>query len=161
MLWHLKEAAGYYSGEGTPDVPMKLLGLLKEIQRLNGIITRENLADASEASGLREDELAALIERTPGLLLEGPGKAEKSEKAGQAKKKHCLEICGRSACMKRGDLMAAVEKRYGKNPADFKVKVVGCMHACGKAPNIRWDGRQYRNADEKLIRRLVEESRNE
>ena len=39
---------------------------------------------------------------------------------------------------------------------NISVSFVPCMRLCGKGPNIRWDGKIYHQADEALIRSLVE-----
>ena len=68
---------------------------------------------------------------------------------------HLLEICCGPNCPKRGDLAGFAEKTYGSR-SGLSIKRVPCMRLCGKGPNVRFDGTLYHQADEKLIRRLVE-----
>ena len=173
MYWNLEEAAGHYGCPGSSAGSMRILGILKEIQRQNGCICEEDLLQAAKTFGVDRQTLIQMMEEVPGFKLnvcpverktpvpEKPKAAEKPKKDDASKKKHCLEICGGHACLKRAKLADFIRKTYGSSPESFKVKCTGCMHACGKAPNIKWDGKLYRNADEALIKKLVEGSRNE
>jgi NADH:ubiquinone oxidoreductase subunit E len=87
--------------------------------------------------GTKEGVLLALIRRIPRLRL------------GDT---HLLEICAGPNCGKHTQLAAAAEKL-----ADDKItlRFIPCQRLCGKGPNIRWDGRLYHKADEKLLRELT------
>lgn len=142
MAWDLEEAIGYYHSQGAPGDQTAVVSLLREIQGENGgAIPREALNRAAEGLGVKGGFLLAFVRRIPSLRLSDS---------------HTLELCGGPNCGKRAALAAFVEKTWGKNPAGFSVRQVPCMRQCGKGPNIRWDGVLYHNADEALLRRLIE-----
>lgn len=143
MAWDLEEAIGYYHSQGAPGDQTAVVSLLREIQGENGgAIPREALNRAAEGLGVKGGFLLAFVRRIPSLRLSDS---------------HTLELCGGPNCGKRAALAAFVEKTWGENPAGFSVRQVPCMRQCGKGPNIRWDGVLYHNADEALLRRLIEE----
>ncbi len=142
MAWNLEEALAYYGSQGAPGEQIALVGLLKEIQKeQQGGIPRWVLPQIASAYGVKENYLTAVIRRYPSLRLQDS---------------HCLELCGGPNCSKRKALAAFVEKTYGPNPEAFTLKFTGCMRMCGKGPNLKWDGQIYHQADEALIRRLVD-----
>ena len=143
MNWNLEEALDYYRRQGAPGDQNALISLLKEIQQEHGgSIPTGSLRVIAEAYGIREAMLTAIIRRIPRLRLSD---------------RHTLELCGGPNCPKRADLLGFVEKTYGTKPEGFTLRVVPCMRLCGKGPNIRWDGKLYHNADEALLRQLIEE----
>ena len=86
---------------------------------------------------MKETFLAAIIRRIPSLRMAD---------------RHLLEICGGPNCPKKANLSHFLDRAGGK----LEVKLVPCMRLCGKGPNIRWDGTVYPQADEELLRRLIE-----
>lgn len=139
MSWNLEEAIAYYGKQGAPGDQSALVSLLREVQRENGgSIPAGMLTLVSEAYGVKDSYLRALIRRIPSLRL---------------KDTHCLEICGGPNCGKHAALAAFGEKLRASG---ISVKTVPCMRMCGKGPNIRWDGQLYHRADEALLRRLLE-----
>ena len=143
MNWDLKEAIGYYQRMGAPGDQNALVALLKEVQQEYGGVPARILPTIAEHYGIKEALLQALIRRIPSLRLSDT---------------HLLEICAGPNCPKRAALADFVEKTYGRSPKGFTVKQVPCMRMCGKGPNIKWDGTLYHQADEALIRQLVEEA---
>lgn len=144
MSWNLEEAAVYYRNQGAPGDQNALISFLREMQQEHsGRIPSGLLPAAAQALGTKETFLQAIIRRIPSLQLANT---------------HCLELCAGPNCSKRAALAAFVEKTYGKNPKQFTLKYVPCMRMCGKGPNLRWDGTLHHQADEALIRKLVEES---
>lgn len=142
MAWNLDEALAHYGSQGAPGDQIALVSLLKEVQaEHHGGIPQWVLPQIALAYGVKENYLTAVIRRFPSLRLEDT---------------HCLELCGGPNCSKRKALASFVERTYGTNPATFTLKFTGCMRMCGKGPNIKWDGQIYHQADEDLIRRLVE-----
>lgn len=143
MAWDLNEALSYYRTQGAPGNQSALTELLREIQRENrGSIPAWTVVRISEAYGIKESFLKAIIKRIPSLRLENT---------------HCLVLCGGANCRKQASLIDFVESAYGPVPEKFTVEYSGCMRMCGKGPNIKWDGEFYHQADEDLIRQLVEE----
>lgn len=143
MSWEFEEALSYYRAQGAPGNQSALINLLRETQQESGGgIPMWALSRMAEAYGVKESFLSAVIKRIPSLRLENT---------------HCLELCGGPTCGKHRELAAFVENTYGQKPEKFTVKYSGCMRLCGKGPNLRWDGVVYHQADEALIRRLVEE----
>lgn len=143
MAWDLDEALTYYRAQGVPGSQSALIALLREAQRENGGgIPAWVLAGTAEACQVKESYLLAVIKRIPDLRVENT---------------HCLELCGGPGCRKGAALAAFVEKTYGPRPEGFTVRCSGCMRMCGKGPNLRWDGTVYHQADEALIRRLIED----
>ena len=115
---------------------------MRETQRENGgSIPRFFLGQIAGVYGVKESFLLAIIKRLPSLRLADT---------------HCLELCAGPNCAKRAALVAFVEKTYGAKPDKFTVKYVPCMRMCGKGPNIKWDGKLYHQADEALLRGLIE-----
>lgn len=142
MAWNIEEAMAYYQRQGAPADQNMLVAFLKELQQEHGgSVPVYMLGQVADKMGIQESILLALIRRIPSLR---PGD------------RHTLEICCGPNCSKRGRLAAFVEKTYGKAPKQFELKYGSCMRLCGKGPNIKWDGIIYHQADEALIRRLVE-----
>jgi len=135
MSWDLKEAMEYYARQGAPSDQSAVIALLKEIQREQGSVSRQDLARMADYYRVKESLFLALIRRIPGLRLE---------------QEKILEICGGPNCSKRAKLAAFAETLTG-----VTVKTVPCMRQCGKGPNIRFNGQLYNGADEALIRRLL------
>ena len=142
MAWNLEEAVGYYRRQGAPGDQTAVVNLLREIQSEYGAIPRDVLSSAAEVLGVKDGFLLAFVKRIPSLRLSDA---------------HVLELCGGPNCPKRAKLAEFVEKTWGTKPAGVTVKQVPCMRQCGKGPNIRWDGKLYNQADEALLRRLMEE----
>ena len=143
MNWNLEEALAYYKKQGAPGDQNALIGLMKEIQQELGSIPAGYLNTISECYGIKPAMLTAIIRRIPRLRLADT---------------HTLEVCGGPNCPKKGNLAAFLEKTYGSNPKNFTLRIVPCMRMCGKGPNVRWDGKLYHQADEALLRRLIEEA---
>lgn len=145
MSWNLEEALAYYRRQGAPADQSALIALLTEVQQeTGGSVSHSAVNQIAEAYGIKSSLLLALIRRIPRLRLSG---------------KHTLEICCGPNCSKRRDLAGFVEKTYGAEPKTFTVSHVPCMRLCGKGPNIRWDGTLYHNADENLLKTLIEEAK--
>lgn len=143
MNWNLEEAIQYYRRQGAPGDQTALTGLLREIQDSHGgSIPGSLLPAVAEAYGIKESFLQAVIKRIPSLKL--------------AAQKPVLELCAGPNCPKRANLAAFVEKTYGRTPKTFELRYTGCMRQCGKGPNLRWNGQIHHQADEALIRKLVE-----
>lgn len=144
MAWDFEEALTFYHKQGAPNEQTALVSLLKEIQQKNeNGIPHWAITRIAQNYSVKESYLLAVIKRIPSLRLTNT---------------HCLEICGGVNCSKRASLAEFVEKTYGTRPKQFEFKYTGCMRMCGQGPNIRWDGKLYNRADEKLIRKLVEET---
>ena len=144
MDWNLEETVAWYRRQGAPGDQNAVIQLLREIQQQCGGISQAQLTQIAESYGVKEGFLLAFIRRIPGLRLS---------------ETHVLELCAGPNCPKRAPLAEFVEKTYGKQPAGFTVKLVPCMRMCGKGPNLRWDGKVYNQADEKLLRSLGEGSK--
>lgn len=140
MEFDLKEALEHYQKMGAPSDQSALVALLKEVQQAHGGVPSYSLPQIAGYYGIKEALLTALIRRIPSLRLADT---------------HLLEICAGPNCPKRAMLLDFAEKTYGKRPG-LTIKSVPCMRMCGKGPNIRWDGTLHHQADEALIRRLVE-----
>lgn len=141
MSWDLEEAIAYHRRCGAPADQNAVIGLLGEIQQENGgSIPRYVLPVIAEAYGVKESFFLAIIKRIPRLRLADT---------------HRLELCAGPNCGKRTEL-AAVAEKLCKN-SKVELKFVPCMRLCGKGPNIRWNGKLYHQADEKLLRMLLGE----
>ena len=138
MKWSQEEAVAYYKKQGAPSDQSALTALLFEIQsNSGGSIPAYLIPQIAGELGTKEGVLLALIRRIPRLRL------------GDT---HLLEICAGPNCGRHTALAAAAEKL-----ADDKItlRFIPCQRLCGKGPNIRWDGRLYHKADEKLLRELT------
>lgn len=140
MAWNLQEALEYYRRQGAPGDQNTLVSLLREIQGEFGGIPVDLLQSVAAAYGIRESLLMALVRRIPSLRLTDT---------------HTLEICGGPNCGKHRALWELAEKLCKDRP-DITLKQVPCMRLCGKGPNLRWDGKLHHQADEKLLRKLIE-----
>ena len=139
MSWDLNEAIDYYRRQGAPGDQNALRNLLAEIQaESGGAIPGGLLPGIAAALGTKESFLVAIIRRIPSLRLADV---------------HVLEICAGPNCSRRGQLAALAEKYRGR----AEVKLVPCMRQCGKGPNIRFNGRLYNGADERLLEQLMKE----
>ena len=140
MDWDLKEAIDWYGKQGAPRDQNALVNLLREIQEENrGCIPKWMLPAIAEAYGVKESLLLALIRRYPRLRLADT---------------HLLEICAGPNCGKHTALADAAEQLRKKG---ITVKFVPCMRLCGKGPNLKWDGTLYHQADEALLKKLLQE----
>ena len=138
MSWELTEAIDYYRSQGAPGDQNALRNLLSEVQaESGGAIPGYLLAQIAAALGTKESFLTAIIRRIPSLRL---------------KDCHVLEICAGPNCSRRGQLAAFAEKYRGR----VEVRLVPCMRQCGKGPNLRFDGKLYNGADEKLLAALLD-----
>lgn len=145
MAWELAEAVAYFKKQGAPGDQSALVSLLREVQQAyGGGIPSGLLPGIAQALGTKESFLQAVIRRIPSLRLADA---------------HVLELCAGPNCPKRSDLAGFVERTYGPKPKGFELRYVPCMRLCGKGPNLRWDGQIYHQADEQLIRKLVEEEK--
>lgn len=143
MNFNLDEAIQYYGKQGAPGDQTALTALLREVQdAYGGTIPEGLLPTIAEAYNIKPSFLQAVIRRIPSLKL--------------AAQKPVLELCAGPNCPKRANLAGFVEKTYGKNPPKFELRYVGCMRQCGKGPNLRWNGQVHNQADEALIRKLVD-----
>jgi NADH:ubiquinone oxidoreductase subunit E len=141
MSWNLEEAMEYYKRQGAPADQSALLNLLREVQQENGgAIPKAALVQIAESYNTKEGLFLALIRRIPSLRLADV---------------HCLELCSGPNCPKKRDLAGFVERTWGAKPKGFTVRYVPCMRMCGKGPNIRWDGKLYNQADEELLKKLI------
>ena len=141
MSWNLTEAIDYYRSQGAPGDQNALRYLLSEIQTEHGgAIPGYLLAETASGLGVKESFLHAIIRRIPSLRLAD---------------RHLLEVCGGPNCPKKRDLAGFVEKTWGAKPKGFTVRYVPCMRMCGTGPNIRWDGKLYNQADEELLKKLI------
>lgn len=139
MSWNLEETIAWYKKQGAPGDQSALTGLLREVQTEHGgRLPRHMLAQIAPGLGVKESFLMAIVRRMPSLRLADT---------------HCLEICAGPNCGKHTALAAFAEKMGSEK---ITVKFVPCMRLCGKGPNIRWDGTLYHQADEALVRRLIE-----
>ena len=137
MNFDLKEAVDYYRRQGAPGDQNALRNLLTEIQEAHGgTIPKGILPHTAEALGVKESFLSAIIRRVPSLRLADV---------------HILEVCAGPNCSRRGKLAQIAEQYRGR----VEVKLVPCMRQCGKGPNLRFDGKLYNGADEKLLDKLV------
>ena len=139
MSWDLNEAIDYYRRQGAPGDQNALRNLLAELQaESGGAIPGGLLPGIAAALGTKESFLVAIIRRIPSLRLADV---------------HVLEICAGPNCSRRGQLAALAEKYRGR----AEVMLVPCMRQCGKGPNIRFNGRLYNGADERLLEQLMKE----
>ena len=142
MAWELKEAVNYYKSQGAPGDQSAVVNLLREAQQESGGgIPGWMLPQIAEALGVKESFLQALIKRIPSLRMADT---------------HYRELCAGPVCGKSAALAALAEKLQAEYPGRFTLKYVNCLRACGKGPNLKWDGVMYHNAQENLLRRLVE-----
>ena len=141
MDWNLEEAIAYYKKQGAPRDQSAVTGLLREIQQENGgSIPMRMIVQAAEGLHVKESLLLALIKRIPSLRL------------GDS---HTLELCAGPNCGRHRALADFAEKNCGNK---VTLKFVPCMRMCAKGPNLRFDGKLYHQADEKLLRSLLENS---
>ena len=139
MSWDLHVAIAYYRRQGAPGDQNALRKQLAELQaESGGAIPGGLLPGIAAALGTKESFLVAIIRRIPSLRLADV---------------HVLEICAGPTCSRRGQLAALAEKYRGR----AEVKLVPCMRQCGKGPNIRFNGRLYNGADERLLEQLMKE----
>lgn len=141
MAWNLQEAISYYARQGAPRDQTALVGLLREMQQeQGGRIPLYMLKAVAESYGVKETFLQAVIKRIPSLRL------------GDT---HCLELCAGPNCGKHVKLAAYAESLQ-QSTGKFDLKFVPCMRMCGKGPNLKWDGAIHHQADQELIKRLID-----
>ena len=140
MNWDLQEALRYYRSQGAPGDQMALTALLREVQEEFGGIPKHLLPEIADALGAKESFLLALIRRQPRLRLMNS---------------HTLELCAGPNCGRHTELAALAENLCaGRN--DVTLKFIPCQRQCAKGPNLKWDGELYSRADEKLLRKILE-----
>lgn len=137
MAWDLNEAVSYYKRQGAPADQSALTQLLLEVQSNSGGSVPVWAVDTiAQGLNTKQSLILALIRRIPRLRLGDH---------------HLLELCAGPNCGKHSGLAAFAESLAGEN---LTVRYIGCQRACGKGPNIRYDGKLYHRADEKLLREL-------
>ena len=139
----------YYRGQGAPQDQQMLIALLREAQEAeDGVLRADTLSAVAQSLGLKETLLLALIRRITDLRYEAA--------------KHRLEVC--ASCRAGAQLRSFIERTYQiksgglQETAGFSYRVVPCMKNCKNGPSVRWDGKLYSHADEKLIKALIAES---
>ena len=143
MVWNLHEALEYYKRQGAPADQNVLIALLTEVQAEHGgSIPKALLVDIAAFYGTKEGVLLALIRRIPRLRLSDL---------------HTLEVCAGPNCGKSTALARSAEKVAAAHPGKVSLKFVPCMRMCGKGPNLKWDGKLYHRADEKLLKELTKD----
>lgn len=135
-----------YREMGVPQDQQMLIALLREIQaEMGGMLSEDVLRQVSDAYGIRDSLLTALIRRVPDLRM--------------AKAAHRLEMCGN--CRQGASLRQWVEETYRVKSgglceqAGFTYHVTPCMKNCKNGPSVRWDGVLYSRADRELLLSLI------
>ena len=145
MQWNFEEACTYYKKLGAPKDQSALISLLREIQQEHGdSIPGYMLKWIAETYEIKESLLMAIIKRIPSLRMDN---------------QHLLEMCAGPNCGKHTALSAYAESLQRQCKSKFVLKYMPCMRMCGKGPNIKWDGKVYHKADERLLMQLLNESK--
>lgn len=133
----------FYIRQGAPGDQMALAELLRQLQKeWGGAIPADRLAPLAQILGTKESFLLAIIRRLPSLrLLES----------------RVLELCAGPNCGKHTALAAVAETLCRQTGVTFRY--MPCQRMCGKGPNVKYNGRLYHGADEKLLRSLLTEGR--
>lgn len=142
----IRDIIEYYRSQGAPQDQQMLIALLREMQETEGgVLTDDTIDAAAQSLGLKASLLMALIRRIPGLRY--------------AAVPHRLEVCGtcRAGAQLRADIERAYQIKSGgfSEKSGFSYRVVPCMKNCKNGPSVRWDGKLYSHADEKLIKALI------
>ena len=140
MSWTLQEAIEYYRTQGAPADQSALIGLLQEIQRENGGISRGDIGTIMQALAIKEGLLLALIKRIPSLRI---------------KDVHTLEVCAGPNCGKYTALAAFAEKLSNESGGRIELKFMPCMRMCAKGPNVRLNGTVHHGMTEEKLRELL------
>lgn len=140
MSWNLQEAIEYYRTQGAPTDQSALIGLLREIQRENGGISRGDIGTIMQALAIKEGLLLALIKRIPSLRI---------------KDVHTLEVCAGPNCGKHTALAAFAEKLSKESGGRIELKYMPCMRMCAKGPNVRMNGTVHHGMTEEKLRELL------
>ena len=142
----IRETIEYSREQGAPADQQMVIALLREVQEAeNGVLTQDVLEMIAGEYAVKVSMLQAMIRRVPDLRYESM--------------EHRLEICG--TCRTGARLRDFIERTYGVNSGaanaefGFLYRVTPCMKNCKNGPSVRWDGKLYGNADEKLIRQLI------
>ena len=135
----MEELIAYYKRLGAPNDQSALVSLLKEVQQAHDGIPPYILAQIAEGLNVKESFLLAIVRRIPSLRLSNT---------------HVLEMCAGPNCGKHTTLAVFAEKHLSSK---MQIKYVPCMRMCGKGPNIKYDGKLYNGADEKLLHSLLKE----
>ena len=135
-----------YREQGVPQDQQMMIALLREVQEMTGgTLTEDVLRHVADAYGIKTSLLLALVRRVPGLRM--------------ASCAHRLEMCGN--CKQGAALRAWVEDTYrvksggSCEQAGFSYHVTPCMKNCKNGPSVRWDGKLYSCADQKLLLSLI------
>ena len=137
-MWNMDEAVVYYRSQGAPGDQTALVALLREIQAEHDGIPQSLLGALSDALGVKESFLLAVIKRIPSLRLRGTRR---------------LELCAGPNCGKAAALAAAAEELCKEKGVELRF--CNCMRLCGKGPNLKLDGKLYHKADEALLKQLL------
>lgn len=140
-MWDFHEALEYYKRQGAAESQIELKSLLSEIAKeYSGVIPACYVEKISESYKMRESFLLAVIRNMPSVRIENTD---------------CLEICMGSRCTESQNLILFAHKIKDDRKVNLIIKSTQCMHMCGKGPNIKFNGKIYNNADEELIKNLL------
>jgi len=137
-VFDMSEAVSYYKKQGAPADQSALIALLKEVQAQCGGIDPAHITSAAELLGVKESLLLALVRRIPSLRLTD---------------RHVLELCAGPNCGKAVALAGFAEQLCREK--GVTLRYIGCQRMCGKGPNLRFDGKIFHKADEKLLLELL------
>ena len=136
-----KEIVDNYISRGAPADQSVLVAMLRQLQQYwGGYLPADQIPSLSTLLSVKESFLLAVIRRIPNLRV------------GQSR---VLELCAGPNCGKHCALAAKAESLCSRH--GVILRYVACMRMCGKGPNVKFNGRLYHGADEKLLERLLME----
>jgi NADH-quinone oxidoreductase subunit E len=141
-----------YKGSGRDA----LIPLLQESQEIEGYISREIVELIGKSLNLPSSKIYGVATFYNQFRFNKPGK-------------YHIQLCRGTACHVKGsatvldNLERELKINAGETTRDglFSLEIVACIGACGLAPVISINGEFYANVDNKKIKRIIKQYRNE
>lgn len=131
-----------------------VIPILQEIQQQQQFVSKQDIEHVANYLQIKRSQVEAIIKFSKTIQLQKPGK-------------HTITICMGPHCIQNGSLklmkqiQQILEIQEGETSKDgiFTLKTTKCLQNCTSAPNISIDGVIYTRMDEKRIKEVLKQYR--
>lgn len=134
---------------GEKFLQKDILSILREVQRKQGYLTGEAMAEVAKALVVPLGEVYGVATFYPFLSTEPMGK-------------HVIMVCKSVPCWLKGsqEILEAI-RREVRDGQEFTLLAVNCIGACDLAPAMLVDGELYGNLTPEKVAKILKELREE